>query len=58
MFTTERAGPLLKQYGIVCPEFDEAVFTRCLKYAVSVHWGAESVTRSGAAEGRTVLKPV
>lgn len=43
-FTTERSGPILQRRGIVCPEFDETVFTRCMNFAISVDWGAKLFT--------------
>lgn len=38
VFSTERSGPVLEAAGLRCPEFDAAVFDRCMNYAVSVSW--------------------
>lgn len=39
-FDDARAAPLLAARGVVCPAFDEAVFDRCMDYAVETDWGA------------------
>jgi nucleoside-diphosphate-sugar epimerase len=33
--------PVLERRGIVCPEFDFDVFSRCMNYAIEVDWGAK-----------------
>lgn len=38
-FETSRSGPILERRGIVCPEFDYDVFSRCMAYAVQTGWG-------------------
>jgi nucleoside-diphosphate-sugar epimerase len=39
-FETAASGPILGRRGIVCPEFDYGVFSRCMDYAVRTGWGA------------------
>lgn len=39
-FGTEVSGPILEARGIVCPEFDYGLFSRCMAYAVESRWGA------------------
>jgi nucleoside-diphosphate-sugar epimerase len=39
-FETPVSGPILGRRGIVCPEFDYDVFSRCMDYAVRTGWGA------------------
>jgi nucleoside-diphosphate-sugar epimerase len=39
-FEDARAAPVLEGHGIVCPAFDETVFSRCMDYAVEADWGA------------------
>ncbi len=39
-FGTAASGPILSRLGIVCPEFDYRVFSRCMEYAVRTGWGA------------------
>ncbi|MGA2404061.1 MAG: SDR family oxidoreductase [Syntrophobacteraceae bacterium] len=41
IFTAERSRHIIQRRGIVCPEFEENVFNRCMAYAVSVDWGAK-----------------
>jgi nucleoside-diphosphate-sugar epimerase len=38
-FETENSGPVLNMRGLVCPEFDEDMFRRCMAFAVGVGWG-------------------
>lgn len=38
VFDTARAGPILDRRGIVCPELDYALFSRCMEYAVRADW--------------------
>lgn len=38
IFDTARAGPVLEERGIACPELDYSVFSRCMAYAVQVDW--------------------
>ncbi len=38
IFGTERSGPILERAGLRCPEFDEAVFGRCMDYAFAAGW--------------------
>jgi len=38
IFLSDRAGPMLKNHGIVFPEFDKNMFHRCMSYAVSNDW--------------------
>ena len=45
IFTAERSRPILQRWGIVCPEFDETIFTQCMSFAVSVDWGAKLQVR-------------
>jgi nucleoside-diphosphate-sugar epimerase len=37
-FGIGRSGPILERAGLRCPEFDEAVFARCMNYAVATGW--------------------
>jgi nucleoside-diphosphate-sugar epimerase len=39
-FSTERAGPILTERGIRCPDLTYDIFKRCLDYAVQCGWGA------------------
>jgi nucleoside-diphosphate-sugar epimerase len=39
-FETAASGPILEKRGIVCPEFDYGVFSRCMDFAVRTGWGA------------------
>jgi nucleoside-diphosphate-sugar epimerase len=39
-FTTEHSRPILEDRGIACPDLREAVFARCMTYAISMDWGA------------------
>ncbi len=39
-FAADRARPILEKRGIVCPEMDYGVFSRCMAYAVACGWGA------------------
>ncbi len=40
IFDTSRAGPILEQAGVRCPEFSREVFSRCMAFAVESGWGA------------------
>jgi nucleoside-diphosphate-sugar epimerase len=40
LFGTERAGPILTERGIRCPDLTYDIFKRCLDYAVQCGWGA------------------
>jgi nucleoside-diphosphate-sugar epimerase len=39
VFDTTKSRPILEPKGIVCPEFDYDIFTRCMTYAVETDWG-------------------
>ncbi|MBD3391714.1 MAG: NAD-dependent epimerase/dehydratase family protein, partial [Chitinivibrionales bacterium] len=39
-FDDSRAAPILEAAGIGCPEFSEAVFRRCIDYALEQDWGS------------------
>lgn len=39
-FEIRNAAAVLEKRGLVCPEFDYDIFTRCMTYAVETHWGA------------------
>jgi nucleoside-diphosphate-sugar epimerase len=38
-FGTRHSGPVLEKRGLVCPEFDEDMFRRCMSFAVEAGWG-------------------
>jgi hypothetical protein len=40
-FDDARAAPILKAGGVACPVFDEALFSRCMDYAVEADWGSQ-----------------
>jgi nucleoside-diphosphate-sugar epimerase len=39
-FEILNAAPVLERHGLVCPEFDNGIFRRCMDYAVETGWGA------------------
>jgi nucleoside-diphosphate-sugar epimerase len=39
-FAMNNARGILARRGIACPNFDFEIFSRCMKYAVEVDWGA------------------
>jgi hypothetical protein len=39
IFDTTKSRPILEPKGVVCPEFDYDIFTRCMAYAVETDWG-------------------
>ena len=39
-FEIENVAPIIERRGLVCPEFDYGIFTRCMNYAVETGWGA------------------
>jgi nucleoside-diphosphate-sugar epimerase len=41
VFDAARAGPVLEEHGIACPDLDYDVFGRCMDYAVQVDWKAD-----------------
>jgi nucleoside-diphosphate-sugar epimerase len=43
IFLTDKTDPILKRRGIECPEFDEAMFRRCMSYAVDNGWNSLSL---------------
>jgi nucleoside-diphosphate-sugar epimerase len=40
LFGVDRVGPILAKKGVVCPELDYDIFSRCMDYAVDCGWGA------------------
>ncbi len=40
IFAVDRSGPILEGKGIVCPEMDYEIFSRCMKFAAECGWGA------------------
>lgn len=40
VFETTVSGPILARRGIVCPDFDYGVFSRCMDFAVRTGWGS------------------
>lgn len=38
IFIQERAQSIQKSRGIICPEFDFEIFSRCMNYALKVDW--------------------
>jgi len=38
-FESRHSGPVLEKRGLVCPEFDEDMFRRCMSFAVEAGWG-------------------
>jgi nucleoside-diphosphate-sugar epimerase len=44
-FDDGRAAPILAKRGLVCPEFDYEIFSRCMRYAVEADWGANILGR-------------
>jgi nucleoside-diphosphate-sugar epimerase len=39
-FDTSVSRPILEARGIVCPDFDYGVFSRCMEFAVRTGWGS------------------
>jgi nucleoside-diphosphate-sugar epimerase len=44
-FDTANAAPILEKRGLVCPVFDDEVFSRCMGYAVETGWGSRLFAR-------------
>jgi nucleoside-diphosphate-sugar epimerase len=44
-FDTANAAPFLEKHGLVCPVFDDEVFSRCMDYAVEMDWGSKLFAR-------------
>lgn len=40
VFDGANAAPILRMRGLACPAFDEAMFARCMAYAVETDWGS------------------
>jgi nucleoside-diphosphate-sugar epimerase len=40
VFGTAKSRPILEPRGIVCPEFDYGIFSRCMNYAIETGWGS------------------
>ncbi len=38
-FEARNSRPVLEQRGLICPEFDEEAFRRCMAFAVEAGWG-------------------
>ena len=47
-FDTANAAAVLEERGLVCPEFDYEVFSRCMEYAVEADWGSRLFPGPGA----------
>lgn len=41
VFDGASAAPILAKRGLVCPEFDYEIFSRCMDFAVEADWGSE-----------------
>ncbi len=39
VFECARTQAVLEKRGVRCPAFDEAMFSRCMRYALEVDWG-------------------
>ena len=39
-FSVDRARPVLEKRGLVCPEMNYEIFSRCMNFAVECGWGA------------------
>jgi nucleoside-diphosphate-sugar epimerase len=39
-FETTKSQPILERRGLVCPEFDYVIFSKCMNYAVETGWGS------------------
>jgi nucleoside-diphosphate-sugar epimerase len=39
VFAGDNARPVLEKCGVVCPEFDFGLFSRCMAYAIEAGWG-------------------
>lgn len=44
-FDASNAAPVLAKRGLVCPAFDNEVFSRCMEYAVAADWGSKLIAR-------------
>jgi len=44
-FDRANVAPILEKRGLVCPVFDYEVFSRCMRYAVEMDWGANLLAR-------------
>jgi hypothetical protein len=40
IFENGKTREILRRRGITCPDFDYTLFSRCMRYAVEVDWGA------------------
>lgn len=40
VFESARTGAILEKRGIACPVFDYEIFSKCMRYAAEVDWGA------------------
>jgi nucleoside-diphosphate-sugar epimerase len=50
LFQNALTAAVLEKRGIECPAFDEPMFSRCMRYAIEVDWGARLLPE--AEEGR------
>ncbi len=50
MFDNRKAQSILARKGIVCPDFDSELFSRCANYAVACDWGRKAFDRKNARE--------
>ena len=41
IFENDKTREILRRKGITCPDFDYTLFSRCMRYAVDVDWGAK-----------------
>lgn len=37
-FLTGKTAPIFERHGLICPQFDEPMFRRCMSYAVENEW--------------------
>jgi len=44
----QKAMSVLSERGVVCPDFDFEVFSRCITYAIGCEWGAKLFEEKGA----------
>jgi len=42
MFDNRKAQSILARKGVVCPDFDSELFSRCANYAVACEWGKKA----------------
>lgn len=50
-FDTAKSAPLLASRGVVCPEFDFGVFSRCMTFALETEWGSRIFSDRGCPSG-------